>query len=161
MSLITILTRVSPLFKTKVCPLRFGNAQLPDLIFVSKADQSRCILPARTPERSDILDGAQRTWRPQPAGSAAHPCRSVHARPGVRRREPMKKPTGFMSNSPHLLDALHKRCFGRRGFSSRPSGGMHKNCLGKVARRAAIFSDTMFEMILSGFSAQKKADRRM
>ena len=74
---------------------------------------------------------------------------------------PIKKPTGFMSNSPHLLDALHKRCFGRRGLCSRPSGGMHQNCLGKVARRAAIFIDTMCEMILSGFSAQMKADRRM
>ena len=38
---------------------------------------------------------------------------------------------------------------------------MHQNCLGKVARRAAIFSDMMCEMIRSGFSAQSKADRRM
>ena len=68
---------------------------------------------------------------------------------------------GFMSNSPHLLDALHKRCFGRRGLCSRPSGGMHQNCLGTIARRAAIISDTMCEMILSGFSVQMKADRRM
>ena len=33
--------------------------------------------------------------------------------------------------------------------------------LGKVARRAAIFSDAMCEIILSGFSAQMKADQRM
>ena len=32
------------------------------------------------------------------------------------------------------------------------------NCLGKVARRAAIFSDEMCEIILAGFSAQMKAD---
>ena len=38
---------------------------------------------------------------------------------------------------------------------------MHQNCLGEVARRAAIFSDTMCEMILSRLSAQMKADRRM
>ena len=74
---------------------------------------------------------------------------------------PIKKPTGFMSNSPHLIDALYKRCFGRRSLCSSPSGGMHQNCLGKVARRAAIFSDMMCEMILSGFSAQLMADRRM
>jgi hypothetical protein len=74
---------------------------------------------------------------------------------------PITKPTGFMSNSPHLLDALNKQCFGRRGFCSRPSGGIHQNCLGKVARRAAIFSDVTCEMILSGFAAQLKADRRM
>ena len=33
--------------------------------------------------------------------------------------------------------------------------------LGKVARRAAMFSDAICEIILSGFSAQMKVDRRM
>ena len=74
---------------------------------------------------------------------------------------PIRKPTGFMSNSVHLLDALNKRCFGRKGLCSRPGGGVHQPCLGKVARRAAIFSDVMCEIIFSGFSAQMKADRRM
>ena len=74
---------------------------------------------------------------------------------------PIRKPTGFMSNSPHLLEALDRRCFGRKGLCSRPGGGVHQPCLGKVARRAAIFSDAMCEIILSGFSAQMKADRRM
>ena len=74
---------------------------------------------------------------------------------------PLKKPTGFMSNAPCLLDALNRRCFGRKGLCSRPSGGRHQDCLGNVARRAAIFSDDMCEVILSGFSAQLKADRRM
>ena len=43
---------------------------------------------------------------------------------------PIKKPTGFMSNAPRLLDALNKRCFGRRGLCSRPSGrkGRPKSC---------------------------------
>ena len=71
---------------------------------------------------------------------------------------PIEKPRGFMSNWPYLLDALHKLCFGRRGLCSKPSSWMHQNCLGKAAWRAAIFSDTMCEMILSGFSAQMKAD---
>ena len=61
----------------------------------------------------------------------------------------------------HLLEALDKRCFGRRGLCTRPGGGTHENCLGKVARRAAIFSDQMCETILIGFSAQMKADRRL
>ena len=74
---------------------------------------------------------------------------------------PIKKPTGFMSNAPHLLEALDQRCFGRRGACSRPQGGRHQDCLGKVARRAAIFSDLMCEIILSGFSAQLRADKRM
>ena len=39
---------------------------------------------------------------------------------------PTKKPTGFMLNAPHLLDALNKRCFGRRGLCSRPGGGTHQ-----------------------------------
>ena len=42
-----------------------------------------------------------------------------------------------------------------------PGGGVHQPCLGKVARRAAIFSDAMCEIILCGFSAQMKADRHM
>ena len=74
---------------------------------------------------------------------------------------PIRKPTGFMSNSTHLLEALNKRCFGRKGLCSRPGGGTHELCLSKVARRAAIFSDAMCEIILSGFSTQMKADRRM
>ena len=66
-----------------------------------------------------------------------------------------------MSNSPHLLDALNKRCFGQKELCSCPEGCVHQLCLGKVARRAAISSDAMCEIILSGFSAQMKADRRM
>ena len=38
---------------------------------------------------------------------------------------------------------------------------MHQNCFGKVARRALIFSDTMCEMIPSGFAAKLNSDRRM
>ena len=37
-------------------------------------------------------------------------------------------------------------------------GGTHEPCLGNVARRAAIFSDAMCEVIFSGFSAQMKAE---
>ena len=40
----------------------------------------------------------------------------------------------------------------------RLQGGYHKECLGKVARRAAIFSDQMCETILNGFSRQLKQD---
>ena len=74
---------------------------------------------------------------------------------------PVKKPTGFMSNAACLLEALDRRCFGRKGLCSRPGGGEHQNCLGKVARRAAIFSDQMCETILRGISLQLKSDRRL
>ena len=53
--------------------------------------------------------------------------------------EPNRKPTGFMSNCEDILDQLHKRCQGRGGQCSRPSGGTHLLCHGRVARRASIF----------------------
>ena len=53
--------------------------------------------------------------------------------------EPIRKPTGLMSNSPCILGHLHQRCTGRHGLCWRSKGGEHKLCNGKVARRAAIF----------------------
>ena len=75
--------------------------------------------------------------------------------------DPLKKPTGFMSNAPELLDELSKRCFGRRGLCSRPKGGKHAECLGKKAQRAAIFQDELCIAILRGFKRQVMRDRRM
>ena len=37
--------------------------------------------------------------------------------------DPIRKPTGFMSNSPILLRHLNRRCFGRHGLCSCPAGG--------------------------------------
>ena len=62
--------------------------------------------------------------------------------------DPIKKPTGFMSNSPELLEVLNVRCFGKHGLCSRPRGGVHVPCQGMVARRAAIFQDELCEAIL-------------
>ena len=73
---------------------------------------------------------------------------------------PVKKPTGFMSNADHLLEALDRWCFGRRGLCSRPEGGEYQNSLGKTARRAAIFSDQMCETILRGTSLELRSDKR-
>ena len=74
---------------------------------------------------------------------------------------PIRKPTGFMSNASYLLEALNRKCFGRRGLCSRPEGGTHQVCLGKVARRAAIFSEQMCETVLSGFRQQLIHDKKM
>ena len=74
---------------------------------------------------------------------------------------PIRKATGFMSNSDRLLEALNRRCFGRHGFCTRELGGCHQDCIGKVARRAAIYSDRMCEAILAGAREQLKADKRM
>ena len=99
----------------------------------------------------------------------------VLAREGVRRivadqcqfgqqtdtGDPLKKPTGFMSNADELLKTLDKRCFGKGGLCTRPKGGRHAECLGKKAQRAAIFQDELCLAILRGFKAQLIADRRM
>ena len=74
--------------------------------------------------------------------------------------DPLRKPTGFMSNAPHLLARLSKRCFGKGGLCTRPRGGRHAECLGKKAQRAAIFQDELCMAILRGFKDQLAADRR-
>jgi hypothetical protein len=38
---------------------------------------------------------------------------------------PLKKPTGFMSNGPEILEALSRVCTGRNGTCSRRKGGRH------------------------------------
>ena len=52
---------------------------------------------------------------------------------------PIKKPTGFMTNSPELMATLCKRCQGKGGGCSRPQRGRHVTCSGRVAREAAIY----------------------
>ena len=71
---------------------------------------------------------------------------------------PIKKPTGFMSNSPEIRRALSKLCSGRLGQCSRPTGGEHILCNGRVARMAAIFPVRLCKAILSGFRQQLKKD---
>ena len=75
--------------------------------------------------------------------------------------DPLKKPTGFMSNAALLLQHLGKRCFGKGGLCTRPAGGMHVECIGKKAQRAAIFQEELCVAILRGIRAQLIADRRM
>ena len=113
---------------------------------------------------------------PQGATSWREPyARSVLQQTGVQRvrgdqcqfgqvseaGNPIRKATGFMSNASCLLEVLNRRCFGRRGFCTRELGGRHQDCIGKTARRAAIYSDEKCEAILAGMNAQLKADRRM
>ena len=52
--------------------------------------------------------------------------------------DPVKTPTGWMSNSPELLRLVGQRCDGRHSFCTRAAGGQHALCNGKVARRTAI-----------------------
>ena len=40
--------------------------------------------------------------------------------------DPLKKPTGLLSNAQHLLRELDRRCFGKHGLCSRPHGGSRR-----------------------------------
>ena len=72
--------------------------------------------------------------------------------------QPIKKPTGFMSNCPGIRKALSKICSGRHGQCSRAEGGDHILCNGRVARMAAIFPLKLCKAILSGLRSQLKSD---
>ncbi len=72
--------------------------------------------------------------------------------------QPVKKPTGWMSNSEHILEAMGKRCSGRGGACSAVDGAHHAVCEGKVARNAAIYPFALCKAILRGFRKQLKAD---
>ena len=86
--------------------------------------------------------------------SVAHQCQYGAQHEG----HPIKKPTGFMSNSIEIRRALSKTCKGKRGQCSRSEGGDHILCNGRVARWAAIFQVRCCKAILSGFSSQLRRD---
>ena len=77
-----------------------------------------------------------------------------------RRGGAVKKPTGWMSNSPEVLLALSKRCQGRAGLCS-VTGEPHVPCSGKVARNAAIYPAKLCRAILEGFRRQLQCDGLM
>jgi hypothetical protein len=58
---------------------------------------------------------------------------------GARRGDPIKKPTGFLTNSPRVAEALSVRCRGTNGACSRPKGGRHAPCSGQHAKEAAKY----------------------
>jgi len=72
--------------------------------------------------------------------------------------EPVKKPTGWMSNAPEVLKVLNKRCSGRGGACSRPKGGRHVLATGRIATEAAIYSDELCRSIIQGMKMQMKED---
>ena len=72
--------------------------------------------------------------------------------------DPLKKPTGFLSNYHEILRALNNRCSGVGGSCSRPQGGRHRLCNGKFARRAVIYYQKMCKAILKGMRNQMIKD---
>ena len=55
---------------------------------------------------------------------------------------------------------LNRRSFGRNGLCSRPRGGRHQQCLGKVAPSAAVFREELWVAILRGIKRQLRRDHR-
>ena len=71
----------------------------------------------------------------------AGPCQyGATAVSGTRRGGQVKKPTGFFTNSPELALTLGRQRAGgaQPGHCSRPGGGAHVACIGRVARETAI-----------------------
>jgi hypothetical protein len=69
---------------------------------------------------------------------------------GRYKGSPIKKPTGWMSNAPEVLNQLRKRCHGQDGECSRAKGGNHALCSGRVAREAAKYSAALCKAIIRG-----------
>ena len=64
---------------------------------------------------------------------------------------PVKKPTRWMSNSRHILDALRHRCQGRLGWCwQNGEWKRHTPCHGKVATAAAIYPLKLCRAISEG-----------
>ena len=71
---------------------------------------------------------------------------------------PIRKPTGFLTNSVQVQRELDVRCGGQGGYCSRPGGGKHVLCSGRVARLAAIYPFELCRAILRGMSRQLRMD---
>ncbi len=80
---------------------------------------------------------------------------------GPTRGSPILKPTGFMSNSSKVLEALSRRCEGRNGRCTRPNGGQHVVLEGKLAREAAKYPRELCRAVPKGTAAQPREDRRL
>jgi hypothetical protein len=65
---------------------------------------------------------------------------------------PIRKPTRWMSNAPHILKALDKQCLGKHGWCKQGAAWVkHRPCYGAVAKAAAIYPMKMCRAILAGF----------
>ncbi len=71
---------------------------------------------------------------------------------GTYKGRPVKKPTGFMSNAPHLLVRLSRRCAGRGGECTRRAGGRHATASGKIAKEAAKYTRQLCRAIVHGMT---------
>ena len=77
---------------------------------------------------------------------------------GAKIGLPIKKPSGFMSNSPEVIKKLHKQCRGQGGQCSRTAGGHHAHCEGAIASAAARYPAGLVRAMLKGFESQLRKD---
>ena len=80
---------------------------------------------------------------------------------GPDRGRPVKKPSGFMSNSIEIRHALSRVCKGRNGECSRPQGGKHTTVEESVTKSTAIYPRELCRAVLRGMTAQLRRDRRL
>ena len=80
---------------------------------------------------------------------------------GPRVGGPVKKPTGFMSNSEYVLGQLGKRCEGKGGYCSAREGQKHVQCSGRIAQDAARYPRDLCRAVLRGINLQLQEDRKM
>ena len=71
---------------------------------------------------------------------------------------PVRKATGWLTNSPCVAKALSKRCRGLKGYCSRRGGGRHATVSGRLAREAAVYPFVLCQAILRGVQKQLQAD---
>ena len=90
---------------------------------------------------------------------------------GRLKSSPVMKPTGFMSNSLEMLQALSKRCTSSRAsafdstasavpWCSRKQDGKHAPCAGNICREMAKYSHELCRAAIRGVTAQSRADGR-
>lgn len=77
------------------------------------------------------------------------------------KREPVKKPTKWLSNSQEVLKQLSRRCNGREGRRSRRAGAVHSVVQGSTTKRTAIYTPELCRAILRGFRNQLVMDGRL
>ena len=75
---------------------------------------------------------------------------------------PIKKPTRWMSNSPHILRSLSARCTGRGGWCSGTNAlKKHIPASGRIARDAAIYQFQLCRATLEGLREEMISRGRM
>ena len=82
----------------------------------------------------------------------------AEARSGQSIGMPVKKPTGFLTNSPCVAETLNKRCQGTGGSCSRARGGRHEPCSGRIASEVQVYPKRLCSAVLKGVTDQLRAD---